>query len=138
MPNPQGFRGRFLADEPPRTAIFSSFEPMPRPKIFPDIADLANPDLTTEKYGYVDVKSPLNKSNIVRNANGACKQGAIAVITDLMLQNESIEKDEIEKFSTRIFSEQNIDHHGKHNYPKPEIHWFLGGILIKCNKPEKN
>ena len=113
-------------------------EPVGRAKIFPGILARANPDLTTKEYGYIDVKSPLNKSNIVRNANDACKQGAIAVVTDLMLVNEEITGEEIEKFTKRIFSEQNIDHCKHHNYTPTEIHWFIKGYLIKCNKPEKN
>lgn len=68
-------------------------------KIYPGIGNNSNPDSTTEKYGYVDVKSPHRKNN---NATDACKQGGIAVITDLAM-DEKITMDEIRKFSDRIF-----------------------------------
>ncbi len=113
-------------------------EKVGRAKIYPGITDNANPDLTTGKYGYIDVKSPQNKSNIVSNANHACRQGAIAVITDMMLyiENEEITREEIAKFTARIFSEQNRNHLGEPNYTKDEIHWFIKGTLIKCNRSE--
>lgn len=107
-----------------------------RARIFPEIADNANPDLTTEKYGYIDVKSPLNKSNIVRNANLACKQGAIAVITDLMFE-EKLKHKQILQITEKIFSEQNRNHLGEPNYSQDRIHWFLKGKLFKYNRQEK-
>ena len=115
------------------------YAPEARKKIFPGIEDNANPDLYTEKYGYIDVKSPLRKSNIVSNANSACRQGAIVVITDLMLDasKEEITVEEIAKFTARILSEQNRNHLGQPNYTKDTVHWFIKGILVKCNRPEK-
>lgn len=114
-----------------------------RKQIYPGLPsknNRSNPDLTTEKYGYIDVKSPFNKSNIVRNANLAYKQNAIAVITDLMLdaQKEEIIFEEIEKFTERIFSERNVNQQGDHNYNREEVHWYVKGILIKCNKPKRS
>ena len=109
-----------------------------RQKLYPGIEDNANPDLTTGKYGYIDVKSPRNKSNIVSNANSACFQGAIAVITDLGLDKEEISPEELNKFTERVFSKHNKNHLGNHNYTKPQVHWFIKGCLIKCNRPEKN
>ncbi len=108
-----------------------------RQKLYPGITDNANPDLTVERYGYVDVKSPRNKNNIVINANKACKQDAIAVITDLAMK-ESLSKDEVVKFTERIFSEKNVDQEGHPNYTKNEVHWLINGKLIKCNRPGKN
>ena len=110
--------------------------PEARKKIFPGIEDNANPDLYTEKYGYIDVKSPQNKSNIVRNANSACQQGAIAVITDLEMADELSHK-RIRQITDKIFSEQNRNHHGLPNYTKDTVHWFIKGILVKYNRPEK-
>lgn len=106
-----------------------------REVIYPGIKDNANPDLTTV-YGYVDVKSPHRKNNIVSNANDACKQGAIAVITDLALK-ENLSQEEIEKFTNRVFSDKNVDHEGTQNYLPDAIHWFVKGKLHKCNRPEK-
>lgn len=104
--------------------------------IYHGITDNANPDLTTEKYGYVDVKSPHRKNNIVRNANDACKQGGVAVITDLAM-DEKITIDEVGKFSDRIFSEKNVNQKGEQNYTKDTVHWYVNGKLHKCNRPEK-
>ncbi len=109
-----------------------------REKLYPGIEDRANPDLTTTKYGYIDVKSPHNKSNLVRNANMACAQWAIAVITDLGLRKEEISLEEINKFTERVFSPQNKNHLEEHNYTKSEVHWFIKGILIKCNRSKKD
>ncbi len=106
-----------------------------RQKIYPGIGDYANPDLTTV-YGYVDVKSPHRKNNIINNANDSCKQGAIAVITDLALK-ENLSQEEIEKFTNRVFSDKNVDHEGTQNYLPDAIHWFVKGKLHKCNRPEK-
>lgn len=111
-----------------------------RKKLFPKLPahlSRSNPDLTTRKYGYIDVKSPLNKSNIVSNANHACKQGAIAVLTDLALEKEEISLEELNKFTERIFSEHNRNHLGGPNYTKQEVHWFIKGRLIKCNRSKK-
>ena len=96
----------------------------------------SNPDLTTRKYGYIDVKSPLNKSNIVSNANHACKQGAIVVLTDLMM-DEELKHKMILQVTDKIFSEQNKNHLGVPNYHKDEIHWFINGKLLKYNRSEK-
>ena len=34
-------------------------------------------------------------------------------------------------------SEQNRNHHGLPNYTKDELHWFVKGMLLKYNRPEK-
>ena len=108
-----------------------------RKRLYPGIEDNANPDLTTDKYGYIDVKSPFSKSNIVSNANDACKQGAIAVITDLAL-DEKLKHKMILQLTAKIFSEQNKSHLGELNYFKDEIHWFVEGKLLKYNRSEKD
>ena len=108
-----------------------------RQKLYQGITDNANPDLTTSKYGYMYVKSPLNKNNIVRNANLACNQGAIAVLTDLCMERDEISVEELTKFSERVFSEHNRNHKGEPNYTKDEVHWLIKGSLIKCNRPKK-
>lgn len=116
--------------------IVDKNSPKGRQKLYLGVADNANPDLTT-RYGYVDVKSPFNKNNIVRNANFACKQDAIAVITDLELQ-ERLSMDEVTKFTARIFSDKNVNQQGTPNYTKNEVHWLINGRIIKCNRPRKN
>ncbi|MCM1041956.1 MAG: hypothetical protein NC396_05970 [Bacteroides sp.] len=108
-----------------------------RQTIYPGIADNANPDITTCKYGYIDVKSPMNKRNIVSNANDACKQGAIAVITDLALC-EPLNHKLILQITAKIFSERNTNHQGQSNYTKDRIHWFVNGELLKYNRSEMN
>ena len=104
--------------------------------LFPGIEDNANPDLTTDKYGYIDVKSPHNKNNVVRNANSASAQGAIAVITDLTI-NEVLRHKMILQLTHKIFSEQNKNLLGEPNYIKDEVHWFVKGELLKYNRSEK-
>lgn len=106
-----------------------------RQKIYPGIKDNANPDLTTV-YGHVDVKSPHRKNNIVSNANDACKQGAIAVITDLAL-DEPLTLEKAQAVTLDIFSKRNANQKGIENYTKDVIHWFIGGKLHKLNRPEK-
>lgn len=106
-----------------------------REVIYPGIKDNANPDLTTV-YGYVDVKSPHRKNNIVSNANDACKQGAIAVITDLALPEDLSSKD-VSLATEAIFGEKNVNDRREKNYTKDELHWFVKGKLHKFNRPEK-
>ncbi len=106
-----------------------------RQKLYPGITDNANPDLFTEKYGYIDVKSPRSKNNIIRNTNEACKQGAIAVLTDLMM-NEELKHKMILQLTDKIFSEQNKNHRGEPNYTQNRIHWFIEGKLLKYNRSE--
>ena len=110
-------------------------EKVGRTKIYPDIKDSASPDLFTLKYGYIDVKSPQNKNNIVRNANLACNQGAIVVLTDLMM-NEDLKHKMILQLTVKIFSEHNRNHRGEPNYTKDQIHWFVNGKLLKYNRSE--
>ena len=108
-----------------------------RQKIYPGIKDNANPDLRTDKYGYIDVKSPRNKNNVVRNANSASAQGAIAVITDLTI-NEVLRHKMILQLTHKIFSEQNKNLLGDSNYIKDEVHWFVKGKLLKYNRSKKH
>ena len=88
-----------------------------RQKIYPGIEDNANPDLSTDKYGYIDVKSPINKSNIVSNANSACKQGAIVVITDFFL-GDTFTIYKAKSITFDIFFGRNIDKNGIRITPK--------------------
>ncbi len=111
-----------------------------RKKLFPGLPDhlnRSNPDLTTDKYGYIDVKSPLSKNNIIRNANYASRQQeAIVVITDLCLREElTIYKAKSITFD--IFFGRNIDKDDKPNYTKDEVHWFINGTLYKLNRSKK-
>ena len=108
-----------------------------RRKIYPGIKDNANPDLRTDKYGYIDVKSPRNKNNVVRNANSASAQGAIAVITDVTI-NEVLRHKMILQLTHKIFSEQNKNLLGDSNYIKDEVHWFVKGKLLKYNRSKKH
>ena len=109
-----------------------------RQKIYPGIEDNANPDLTTDKYGYIDVKSPRNKSNLVRNANHASReQTAIVVITELML-DEPLKHKQILQLTAKIFSFRNMNDKGEPNYIKDEVHWFVKGKLLKYNRSKKH
>ena len=82
------------------------------------------------------MKSPHNKNNVVRNANSASAQGAIAVITDLTI-NEVLRHKMILQLTRKIFSEQNKNLLGEPNYIKDEVHWFVKGELLKYNRSEK-
>ena len=109
-----------------------------RHKIYPGIEANANPDLTTDKYGYIDVKSPHCKNNIVINANKACNQNAIVVITDLEMNREVLTIAEAQKFTDRIYSGHNRNHFGKPNYTQDQVHWLIKGCLIICNRSKKS
>ena len=104
--------------------------------LFPGIEDNANPDLTTDKYGYIDVKSPHNKINIIRNANSACKQGAIAVITDFLL-GDTFTIYKAKSITFDIFFGRNVDKYGNPNYTKDAVHWLIKGTLYKLNRSKK-
>ena len=107
-----------------------------RRKIYPGIKDNANPDLRTDKYGYIDVKSPRNKSNIISNANSACKQGAIAVITDVFF-DDTFTIYKAKSITFDIFFGRNVDKYGNPNYTKDEVHWLIKGTLYKLNRSKK-
>ena len=62
-----------------------------------------NPDLIFGNT-FVDVKSPLSSRNIITNANDACKQNAIACITDHLCQ---IDKNKIVFLARKILSDKN-------------------------------
>ncbi|MCM1170369.1 MAG: hypothetical protein NC324_10590 [Bacteroides sp.] len=112
--------------------------PAGRRLIYPGIENSnANPDLTTGKYGYVDVKSPLSKSKIVKNANAASKQHAIAAITDLAL-DEPLKHKLILQITAKIFSNRNTNLQGQPNYTQDRVHWFVNGELLKYNRSKKN
>ncbi|MDI6049594.1 phage minor head protein [Flavobacterium sp. XS2P24] len=85
-----------------------------RNMIFPNlISKTSNPDLRVGN-SYYDIKRPKAIKNILGNANGASKQGAIAVIsdsqlnkplTDVIMKNRAIHifKDENYKFNEVVF-----------------------------------
>lgn len=62
-----------------------------------------NPDLMFGNT-FVDVKSPFSSRNIVTNANDACKQNAIACITDHLCH---IDKDKIGLLARKVLSDKN-------------------------------
>ena len=110
-----------------------------REKLFPSLPphlDRSNPDLTTDKFGYIDVKSPHNKSNIVSNANSACKQGAIAAITDVFF-DDTFTIYKAKSITFDIFFGRNVNKDGNPNYTKDEVHWLIKGTLYKLNRSKK-
>ena len=62
-----------------------------------------NPDLMFGNI-FVDVKSPFSSRNIVTNANDACKQNAIACITDHLCH---IDKNKIGLLARKVLSDKN-------------------------------
>ncbi|MCM1532632.1 MAG: hypothetical protein NC048_09645 [Bacteroides sp.] len=118
--------------------IVNKGAPAGRRRIYPGIENSnANPDLTTEKYGYVDVKSPFSKSKIVKNANAASNQHAIAAITDLAM-DEPMKHKLILQITAKIFSSRNTNGQGMSNYTQDQVHWFVNGKLLKYNRSEMN
>ncbi len=97
----------------------SYYEDMP-----PGVA--CNPDLKTSSFGYVDVKSPLSKPKMGRNAVHASRdQLSNVCFTD---HNIGIDMDLIEKKNRQIFECK--DYH--HDY----IFWYVGGKLLKYKRPQ--
>ena len=80
-----------------------------------------NADIKLES-GWIDAKSPYDPRNIVRNANGASAQGAIACISDDFI---TINMDDLEKRALRIL------HNGIYN--QSEIHFKIGEKLYRYN-----
>ena len=97
----------------------SYYEDMP-----PGVA--CNPDLKTSSFGYVDVKSPMSKPKMGRNAVHASRdQLSNVCFTD---HNIGIDMDLIEKKNRQIFECK--DYH--HDY----IFWYVGGKLLKYKRPQ--
>ena len=80
------------------------------------------PDLKLKNY-FVDVKSPSQWSNIIRNANSASGQGAIACITDDFF---NLNEDKLAYIANSILSD-------KKNYKKAEVHFISKGVIYKYN-----
>ena len=82
----------------------------------------SNPDLRTSNHGFIDIKSPFSRKNIVRNAIESSKQGAIVCITDDHLL---IGESHLEQLSYSILNNR--------EYTKNEVHWVVNGKLYKYN-----
>ena len=78
-----------------------------------------NPDLMFGNT-FVDVKSPFSSSNIVANANNACKQNAIACITDHLCH---IDKGKIDLLAKKVLNDK--------NYTKDTIFFIVENKLYK-------
>lgn len=84
-----------------------------------------NPDLTTESYGYIDVKSPKAMHNWGRNANHASReQFSCACLT-----NHRAEVDEAEILEVN----KNLWKNGV--YQHDFIFWLIDGTLLKYKRP---
>ena len=78
-----------------------------------------NPDLMFGNT-FVDVKSPFCSSNIVANANNACKQNAIACITDHLCH---IDKGKIDLLARKVLNDK--------NYTKDTVFFVVENNLYK-------
>lgn len=87
----------------------------------------SNPDLWTEKYKYIDVKSPEKSKNYCRNANKASKQGACVCLTDHQMKD----------LSERIISGRNESIWKSKDYHHDVIFWLVKGKLRKYERPAK-
>ena len=83
------------------------------------LPDKKNPDLIVGNT-FVDVKSPFASSNIVTNANRACKQNATACITDHLCY---IDKKNVETFARKVLKDE--------NYTKDTVFFVIEGELYK-------
>ena len=98
-----------------------------RRKIYPGIQSKCTPDLYIEGIGYVDVKSPLEFSNITGNAIHASKaQESYACITT---HNFDITTKGIATKVQEIFN-------GK-NYKHDIVYWLIDGVLHEYKRPKK-
>lgn len=86
----------------------------------------SNPDLWTEKYKYIDVKSPEKSKNCCRNANKASKQGACVCLTDHYLD---LDDKKIEKRNSEIWRSPYYNH--------DIIFWLANKELRKYKRPKK-
>lgn len=84
----------------------------------------SNPDMLVDNE-YVDLKRPTAFKNIVNNANGASKQGAIAMISDVNLDKE---------LSEAILKERTKDIFKDKNYKNDKIYFYLKGNLVTKNR----
>ena len=84
-------------------------------------SETANPDL---KVGdeFVDVKSPLQFSNVRRNANDATKQGGKACVKDDFF---TIDLNSLEYLAKEILKDE--------SYLESEVHFIIKGTLYKYN-----
>lgn len=78
-----------------------------------------NPDLMFGNT-FVDVKSPFSSRNIVTNANDACKQNAVACITDHLCH---IDKNKIGLLARKVLSDK--------NYTKDTVFFVVENKLYK-------
>lgn len=93
--------------------------------VFPNLSSkTSNPDLRVGN-SYYDIKRPKAIKNIVGNANGASKQGAIAIISDSQL----------DKFLTdKIMLERVKDIFDNENYLFNEVGFLRDGKLLLYNR----
>ncbi len=89
-------------------------------------SEKANPDLKVRDK-WVDVKSPFNTFNIVRNANQAAEQGSIACITD---DHCIISQKDAQIWAKKVFDDI--------NYTQDVIYFIIDGKPIKIQRPKHN
>ena len=84
-----------------------------------------NPDLKTQEYGYVDVKSPKEPHNWGRNAvHASNKQQSCACLT---IHRTTVSEEEILLRNELIWKDPNYHH--------DHIFWFINGNLRKYKRP---
>lgn len=93
-----------------------------RKSIFPKLKAYSNPDMLTSEGEYIDVKRFENIKNIVKQANRADKQGAIACISD---EWHKLTDELIDDKAKQIF---------KSGYKGDKIYWYKDGKLIVKNR----
>ena len=100
-----------------------------RTKLFPGLKNTkSNPDFLLDDKTYADLKRPSAIKNITGNANGAYKQGSVAVISDVRL-NKELSEEIIKGRKAAILGEKNKEHYGF-----DELFFYVKGKVIKYNR----
>lgn len=98
-----------------------------RSKIYPGIESTANPDLDVKGVGFVDVKSPKDTGNVVRNAvHASHSQGSIACITDHRM---NVTRKEMDSLTSAVFRDNNYKH--------DTLYWVVKGKLYEYKRPKE-
>lgn len=83
------------------------------------LPEKSNPDLMVGNV-FVDVKSPFNPKNIIRNANDAIKQGGVACITDHLCH--------LDENKVKWYAKKNLNNQ---YYTKDTVFFVVQGKLYK-------
>ncbi|MCT4647581.1 MAG: phage head morphogenesis protein [Carboxylicivirga sp.] len=99
-----------------------------RAKLMPGLENSkSNPDFFLDNSTYADLKRPSAIKNITGNANSACKQGSVVVISDVRL-DKKLTEEIMQRRSKAIMSPKN-DH-----YAFDQMYFYADGKVKKYNR----